>query len=65
MKLLEEIRADREKIKALARVIAHLMGDGTVSKKYFAYYNKNQYLLDKFEIDLHALFGKIHCIKGT
>jgi len=61
----EEIFNDGEKFKGLIRIIAHLMGDGCVSKKYFAYYNKNDTLLENFEKDVQFVFGDIHFIKGT
>ena len=61
----EEIFKDNEKIKNLVMIVAHLMGDGCVSKKYFAYYNKNKILLNNFERDITKLFGPIHLIKGS
>ncbi len=35
----EEILIDLNKSKILAKIVAHLMGDGCVTNKYFAYYN--------------------------
>ena len=64
MDLKGEIFKDAEKFKILTRIIAHLMGDGCVSKTYFVYYNKNETLIDNFEKDILALFGPIHVIKG-
>ncbi len=58
------ILKNKEKSKILARVVAHLMGDGCVTNKYFAYYNKNETLLNDFEKDIYKLFGKIHIIRG-
>jgi len=55
---------DKEKMKVLTRVIAHLMGDGCVSKKYFAYYNKDDFLLENYKKDLINLFGNLHIITG-
>lgn len=55
---------NKEKLKVLARVVSHLMGDGCVSKRYFAYYNKNQVLLENFKIDVKELFGEVHFIAG-
>ncbi|MDO8459520.1 MAG: LAGLIDADG family homing endonuclease [Nanoarchaeota archaeon] len=60
----KELLLDSEKTKALVRVVAHLMGDGCVTNKYFSYYNKNDTLLNGFEKDLIFLFGNIHLIKG-
>jgi len=58
------ILQDSQKSQILARILAHLMGDGCVTNKYFAYYNKEEFLLEKFERDLCTLFGKLHIIKG-
>lgn len=60
----EEIFNDSEKLKALVRIIAHLMGDGCVSKKYFAYFNKNETLLNNFKKDITYTFGNLHFITG-
>jgi hypothetical protein len=60
----KDIFQDEEKLKVLARVVSHLMGDGCVSKRYFAYYNKNQVLLENFKNDVKELFGEIHFISG-
>jgi hypothetical protein len=60
----KEILRDEEKLKVLARVVSHLMGDGCVSKRYFAYYNKNQVLLENFKRDVKKIFGEIHFITG-
>jgi len=53
-----------EKLTTLVRIVAHLMGDGCVTKKYFAYYNKNQLLIDNFEKDVLNVFPKVHVTKG-
>lgn len=58
-----KIFLDKSKLRILVRIIAHLMGDGCVSKRYFVYYNKNQTLIDNFENDINLLFG-VHVIKG-
>lgn len=60
----EFILKDKEKLKVLARIVAHLMGDGCVTKKYFAYYNKNLVLLEGFQKDLCLLFDNLHFTKG-
>lgn len=62
--LYESILKNKEKSKILARVVAHLMGDGCVTDRYFAYYNKDQTLLDNFEKDIISIFGDIHIIRG-
>ena len=49
---------------SLARVVAHLMGDGCVTKRYMAYYNKNKYLLDNFKVHFSNIFGEVHFIHG-
>lgn len=59
-----DIFKNKEKLKVLSRIVAHLMGDGCVTNKYFAYYNKNECLLNNFEKDVHTLFEKIHITKG-
>jgi len=61
----EEILKDKEKMKILSRVIAHLMGDGCVSERYFVYCNKDEYLLNSYKKDILELFGNIHIITGT
>jgi len=53
-----------EKEKALTRIVAHLMGDGCVSKRYFGYYNKELSLLEHFKKDLAFLFPDTHFISG-
>jgi len=60
-----EILKDKEKSKTLARIIAHLMGDGCVTKRYFVYCNKDEYLLETYKKDVLNLFGEIHIITGT
>lgn len=62
--MYEEILEDTEKVKILARVVSHLMGDGCVQKRYFAYYNKNLSLLEGFKQDVSSLFGNVHFITG-
>ena len=43
----------------------HILGeDGCVTKKYIAYYNKNETLLKNFERDILFLFKNIHIIRG-
>ena len=59
-----EILSDLEKSKILARIVAHLMGDGCVTERYFAYYNMNDLLLENFEKDTLSLFRDIHIIRG-
>jgi hypothetical protein len=61
---LNNIKTDRDKMKILSRVVAHLMGDGCVTNRYFSYYNKNEYLLEKYEEDIQKLFGNVHIIHG-
>lgn len=60
----EDVLQDEDKLRVLARVVSHLMGDGCVSKRYFAYYNKNQVLLENFKMDVKELFGEVHFIRG-
>lgn len=60
----EEIFKDLEKLKILSRIISHLMGDGCVSKKYFAYYNKNETLINNFKEDINSIFSEVHFITG-
>lgn len=60
----EEILIDKEKRRILCRVIAHLMGDGCVTNKYFAYFNKNETLLNNYRKDVLSLFGNIHLTTG-
>ena len=55
---------DNVKLKVLSRVVAHLMGDGCVTNRYFAYYNKNEALLKNFERDVYSIFKIKHFIKG-
>ncbi|MDP3027501.1 MAG: hypothetical protein Q8N63_07370 [Nanoarchaeota archaeon] len=55
---------DEEKLKILSRVVAHYMGDGCVTNRYAAYFNKNETLLNNFEKDILSLFGEIHIIRG-
>ncbi len=59
-----DILNDNEKSKVLSRLVAHLMGDGCVTKKYFAYYNKNQTLINNFQNDVSTLFENVHFTKG-
>ena len=50
----------------MVSLIAQLMGDGCVSKKYFGYFNKNDFLIEKFENNVRTTFGNsIHFTKGT
>ena len=53
-----------EKLKVLSRLVTHLMGDGCVTNKYFAYFNKNEDLLKNYEKDLLKLFSEVHIIRG-
>lgn len=53
-----------KQLEILSRIVAHLMGDGHVSRRYFAYYNKNDKLLELYERDILALFGDVHIIRG-
>jgi len=62
--MYEELMQIPEKKIVLVRLIAHLMGDGCVSKKYFACYNNNKTLLDNFKKDVISLFGNIHLVSG-
>jgi len=55
---------DSFKSLVLARIVAHLMGDGCVTKRYFAYTNQDSFLLSNFEKDIISLFGKIHITKS-
>ncbi|MEK6792555.1 MAG: LAGLIDADG family homing endonuclease [Nanoarchaeota archaeon] len=55
---------DSEKLKVLSRLVTHLMGDGCVTNKYFAYFNKNEDLLKNYEKDLLKLFSEVHIIRG-
>jgi len=43
------ILKDKEKMKVLARIIAHLMGNGCVTRRYFAYYNKDDFFIKQFQ----------------
>ena len=49
--------------KRLARILAHLMGDGCVAK-YIRYHNKEQALLNQFKTDFVKLFGNVHFTEG-
>lgn len=62
--LKEIIFSDKEKLKILARTVAHYMGDGGVTNKYAAYFNKNETLLNNFEKDITILFEGVHITKG-
>jgi len=62
--MYEEILLDQNKSKVLARIIAHLMGDGNVSLRYLRYNNTNIFLLNQFKQDMGLIFGKIHFIEG-
>jgi hypothetical protein len=64
MDKFEEILNDKEKMKILSKVIAHLMGDGCVTNRYLRYNNKNEFLLNDFKKDFKELFGEIHFITG-
>src|SRR3989344_6768318 len=55
---------DTEKSKVLARIVTHVMGDGSVTNKYFAYFNKNADLLKNYERDILSLFPEIHITRG-
>ena len=46
------------------RVVAHLMGDGYVNKRYLRYNNKDKFLLDNFKIHLSNISPNIHFIGG-
>jgi len=61
---MEKILDYQHKKRILARIIAHLMGDGCVTKRYFTFTNKNKFLLDSYERDIKKLFKDIHIIKG-
>lgn len=63
--LKEEIFTDKEKTKILARVVAHYMGDGCVTNRYAAYFNKNETLLNNFEKDILTLFEGGILSKGS
>jgi len=59
---LKKIRKGSEKLtKEKARVIAHLIGDGNISKSRHDYYMKyevvDKELLDSFEKDLMKIYG--------
>ena len=58
------ILQSNEKSKLLARIVAHLMGDGNVSLRYLRYNNTNIFLLNQFKQDMGLIFGKIHFIEG-
>lgn len=49
---------------SLARVVAHLMGDGYVTKRYLRYNNKNKVLLKNFKKHMVNSFGILHFIEG-
>ena len=49
--------------KRLARIIAHLMGDGCISK-YVRYHNKEPFLLSQFKTDFKGMFGDVHFTEG-
>ncbi len=53
-----------EKLKVLSRLVTHLIGDGCVTNKYFAYFNKNKELLNNYEKDLLTLFPEVHITRG-
>lgn len=60
MKDYEKIIGNLEKSKALARIVAHLMGDGCVTPRYF----ENQELINGYEKDILGLFKGVHIIRG-
>jgi intein/homing endonuclease len=52
--------------EVIARIVAHLMGDGCVTSRYMRYNNTNEYLLEQFKTNMTQEFGKnIHFIDGT
>jgi len=59
-----------EMSKELARILAHIFGDGCLSisrKKYInlQYYNQNKELLNNFRRDIISLFNANHIYEGT
>ena len=60
----EKIFLNKEKSKILARIVAHLMGDGCVTHKYLRYNNKDKLLLKNFKNYLSKLFLNLHFIRG-
>jgi len=58
------ILKDKEKMKVLSKIIAHVMGDGCLTSRYLRYNNKDEFLLNDFKDDFKKLFGEVHFIKG-
>ena len=52
----EDVLKNKEKSKILAGIVAHLMGDGCVTNKYFMYSNKNPLLLENYEKNFLLIF---------
>lgn len=48
----------------MVRIIAHLMGDGSVTYKDLRYHNKNEQMLEEFRKDMIREFGEIHFTMG-
>jgi hypothetical protein len=48
-----------------ARILAKVMGDGNITRRYVRYNNTRPELLDEFECDMKAVYGKLHFIKGA
>jgi len=53
-----------ELIPAKARILAKVMGDGCLTKRYVRYNNTRRELLEEFERDMEAIYGGLHFIKG-
>jgi len=60
----ESILESNEKSKFLAKIVAHLMGDGCVTDRYLRYNNKDIVLLRNFKNYFQKVFGRTHFIEG-
>ena len=60
----DSLLEDKKTLNILSRVVTHLMGDGCVTNRYFAYCNQDKTLLNNFERDVKILFGEIHITRA-
>lgn len=48
-----------------ARILAKVMGDGNLTRRYVRYNNTRPELLDEFKHDMKTVYGKLHFIRGA